>query len=99
MAGRTVSRNRSNRRCIRLVLLVVIILAVLAVKEGCRLYVRNQEYTQMCRELEDKIAAEEERGQKLQEYQEYVETDEFAEWYAKEHLGLVRDNWIQFKSE
>lgn len=99
MTGRTASRDRSNRRCIRLVLIVVSILAVLALAQGYRLYVCNQQYADMCRELEEKIAKEEVRTQELEAYRDYVQTDEFAEWYAKEHFGLVRDNWIQLKSE
>ena len=33
--------------------------------------------------LEEKIAEEEARSKELDEYSEYMKTDEFAEWYAK----------------
>ena len=49
--------------------------------------------------LEEKIAEEEARSKELDEYSEYMKTDEFAEWYAKEKLGLIHKNEIIFKGE
>ena len=99
MAGRTVSRNRDNGRVILLVLLVVLVLAVCALTEGYRLYLRNQEYLVIKHELEAKIEAEKLRTEELNAYKEYTKTDEFVEWYAKERLGLVKENEIIFKCE
>ena len=99
MAGRKVSRNRDNRRVILLVLLVVLVLAVCALSEGYRLYRRNQEYLVIRDELNLKIAAEQARTEELNAYKEYTQTDEFIEWYAKERLGLVKENEIIFKCE
>lgn len=99
MAGRTVSRSRDNRRVILLVLLVVLVLAVCALTEGYRLYQRNQEYLAIRDELNLKIEAEEARTEELKAYQEYTQTDEFIEWYAKEKLNLVKENEIIFKGE
>lgn len=99
MTGRTMARNRANRRCILLVLFVVAVLAILAMAKGYQLYQRNQEYVEIRRELELKISEEQARAEELEEYRDYTKTREFAEWYAKEHLGLVRENEIIFKSE
>ncbi|MBQ8638482.1 MAG: septum formation initiator family protein [Lachnospiraceae bacterium] len=99
MAGRTVSRNRANRRSILLVASVVAVLTVLAFWEGFRLQARNSEYEKTRQELELKIAEEEKRAAELEEYREYTKTTEFAEWYAKARLGLVQENEIIFKSE
>ena len=49
--------------------------------------------------LEEKIAEEKARSKELDEYSEYMKTDEFAEWYAKEKLGLIHKNEIIFKGE
>lgn len=99
MARRTVSRSRDNRRVILLVLLVVLVLAVCALTEGYRLYQRNQEYLAIRDELQLKIEAEMKRTEELEAYREYTQTDEFIEWYAKERLGLVKENEIIFKAE
>lgn len=99
MAGRTMSRNRANRRSILLVALVVAVLAVLACAEAFRLKARNDEYAKVRQELEQKIEAEKERTAELEEYREYTKTKEFAEWYAKERLGLIYEDEILFKSE
>lgn len=40
---------------------------------------------------------EEARSKELDEYSEYMKTDEFAEWYAKEKLGLIHKNEIIFR--
>ena len=49
--------------------------------------------------LEEKIAEVEARSKELDEYSEYMKTDEFADWYAKEKLGLIHKNEIIFKGE
>ncbi len=99
MAGRTVSRSKDNRRVLLLVLIVVFILAVCALTEGYRLYQRNQEYLAIRNELLLKIEEETARTEELNAYREYTQTDEFIEWYAKERLGLVKENEIIFKAE
>ena len=48
---------------------------------------------------EKRIAEEKARSNELDEYSEYMKTDEFAEWYAKEKLGLIHKNEIIFKGE
>ena len=39
------------------------------------------------------------RSEELDRYSEYINTEEFAEWYAKEKLGLIHKNEIIFKGE
>ena len=49
--------------------------------------------------LQTQLAEEEERTQKLQEYEVYTQTKKYAEEVAKEVLGYVYDGEIIFRLE
>lgn len=99
MAGRMAARRRANRKWIILAFVTVILLSVMTWIAGNSLAEQNAQNLAQQQILEEKIAEEEARSKELDEYSEYIKTDEFAEWYAKEKLGLIHKNEIIFKGE
>ena len=95
MTGKMAARRRANRKWIALALVTVVLLSVMTWIGGNSLAEQNAQQQL----LEEKIAEEEARSKELDEYSEYMKTDEFAEWYAKEKLGLIHKNEIIFKGE
>ena len=93
MTGKMAARRRANRKWIALALVTVVLLS------GNSLAEQNAQNLAQQQLLEEKIAEEEARSKELDEYSEYMKTDEFAEWYAKEKLGLIHKNEIIFKGE
>ena len=94
MTGKMAARRRANRKWIALALVTVVLLSVMTWIGGNSLAEQNAQNL-----VEEKIAEEEARSKELDEYSEYMKTDEFAEWYAKEKLGLIHKNEIIFKGE
>ena len=99
MAGRMAARRRANRKWIILAFVTVILLSVMTWIAGNSLAEQNAQNLAQQQILKEKIAEEEARSKELDEYSEYIKTDEFAEWYAKEKLGLIHKNEIIFKGE
>lgn len=60
---------------------------------------KNEEYKEQAAELEKLIAEEDRKAEDIAEYEEYVKTDEYIEYVAKEKLGLAHENEILFKAE
>ena len=88
MTGKMAARRRANRKWIALALVTVVLLSVMTWIGGNSLAEQNAQNLAQQQLLEEKIAEEEARSKELDEYSEYMKTDEFAEWYAKEKLGL-----------
>ena len=99
MTGKMAARRRANRKWIALALVTVVLLSVMTWIGGNSLAEQNAQNLAQQQLLEEKIAEEEARSKELDEYSEYMKTDEFAEWYAKEKLGLIHKNEIIFKGE
>lgn len=99
LAGKMAARRRANRRWITLALVTVLILAAMTWVAGSNLAEQNAKNLAKQQYLEEQIANEQERSKKLDEYSEYIKTEEFAEWYAKEKLGLIHKNEIIFRGE
>lgn len=99
VTGRMAARRRANRKWIALALVTVILLSVMTWIAGNSLAEQNAQNLTQQKLLEEQIAKEEARSEELDQYSEYINTDEFAEWYAKEKLGLIHKNEIIFKGE
>lgn len=99
MTGRMAARRRANRKWIILALVTVILLSVMTWIAGNSLAEQNAANLEQQKLLEEQIAEEQARSEELDQYSEYINTDEFAEWYAKEKLGLIHKNEIIFKGE
>lgn len=99
--GRTIQKRRKrmrrHRQSVMLVSTVVLLLAVMVFFGSVKLQAKNKEYMRQEAELEAQIAEAEERAEEIEEYQDYVQTDEYAKEIAREKLGLVDPGEILFK--
>ena len=64
-----------------------------------RIYQKNQEYKKQEEALEKQVDAAKAKQQELEEYEEYVGSDDYVEDEASEKLGLTHDNWIIFRED
>ena len=92
-------QKRANRRGVILALVSVALQAVIFYTRSIQLHEKNQEYISKIEKLEEKLQAEQEREQELDEYKEYVGTDQFKEWAAHNKLGLVYDDELILKKK
>lgn len=88
---------RRHRQSVMLVSTVVLLLAVMVFFGSIKLQAKNKEYKRQEAELETQIAEAKERAEEIEEYQEYVQTDEYAKEIAREKLGLVDPDEILFR--
>ncbi len=97
---RTVYRKRhQNKFSMFLVTMVVVmILVVVAIK---RVEIREKMESNQLRieQLNEEIAEEENRSDKIKKYEKYTHTKAFAEEIAHDKLGLVYEGEIIFKEE
>ena len=63
------------------------------------LYKKNVEYKKQEEQLEEELSEVQQQQQELDEYEEYVGSDEYVEDEASKKLGLTHDNWIIFREE
>ena len=74
----------------------MVVCMLLAFKEHS-LQVKYQTNENRKAQLEEEITTEEARTKDIEDMQEYMQSDEYAEKIAKEKIGLVKDNEIIFK--
>lgn len=99
MAGLTETRERANRKHILIIIIAAIIMSAMAIFEGLSLRAQCKENLAKQAEMEELIAQEKTRSEELEKYSEYTQTTDFAEWYAKEKMGLIYKNEIIFRGE
>ncbi len=106
MRQRTAERKKTRKRNHRLgqhkrsVLLICMILVVLTgvlAVSSVKLHAKNAQYKAQEEELEAQIKKEEQRAEEVEEFKEYVTTDDYIKETAEEKLGLVDPNEIVFK--
>ena len=66
-------------------------------RQGQRLSSRLAANEQKTVELQQQIESENQRTEDIDNMQEYMQSDEYAEKVAREKLGLVKDGEILFK--
>ena len=76
--------------------MVVCMLVVLLAFKEHSLQVKYQTNENRKAQLEEEITTEA-RTKDIEDMQEYMQSDEYAEKIAKEKIGLVKDNEIIFK--
>ena len=69
-----------------------------AAYQNGRLKSEKSKYESRMKELDDKLAEEEARTKEIQDYKDYVETDEYVEEVARDKLGLVYDDEVLLKA-
>ena len=61
------------------------------------LHAKNAQYKEQEEELTAQIKEQEERAKEVEEFEEYVKTDDYIKETAEDKLGLVDPNEIIFK--
>lgn len=97
MTRRTFKTKRQNRFGMVLVTMVVLMLLVVVFIRSQELEAKQKVYQARITELQEQIAAEEDRTKELEELRKYTQTNAYIEEIAKEKLGLVRPGEIIFK--
>ena len=102
-AGTDVRGDRRNRKLRRYKRSILMICAVLVCLTGAlavssvRLQAKNAQYKAQEAELEEQIREEKERAGEIDEFEEYVKTDDYIKEMAEDKLNLVDPNEIVFK--
>lgn len=89
--------KRQNRLGMFLVSVVVVMLLVVVSVNSVLLKQKQETYREREAELDELIAAEEQRTTELEELRKYTQTQAYIEEVAKEKLGLVKEGEIVFK--
>ncbi|HJA66111.1 MAG TPA: septum formation initiator family protein [Candidatus Mediterraneibacter cottocaccae] len=99
-AGRSRKRRAGlgrHKRSVLMICLVLVFLTGVVAVDSLTLQAKNAEYKAQEAELKEQLRAEEERSEEVDEFREYVNTDEYTKEIAEEKLGLVDPNEIVFK--
>ena len=100
MARRVAYRKRrQNKFRMFLEFLVVIMIGVVVAVRSVDMKATLAENRQREAELQDQIAAEQERAEEIEEMEKYSETLGYTEDVAKEKLGLINEGEIIFRDE
>lgn len=88
---------RAHQRSMLLITGVLMLLTVIVSVGGVSLTSKNTDYKKQELALQTQIKEEQNRTREIQEYKDYVGTDEFVEDAARETFGLVHDGEILLK--
>ena len=99
-AAGMIRRNRRLSRYKRSILLICAVLVcmtcALAVS-SIRLQAKNAQYKAQEADLNEQIRQEEKRAEEIDEFEEYVKTDDYIKKMAEDRLNLGSPNEIVFK--
>ena len=96
-AERKNPRLRQHKRSVLLICMILVALSGVLAVSSIRLHAKNAQYKAQEEELERQIKEEEQRAKEVEEFEEYVKTDDYIKETAEEKLGLVDPNEIVFK--
>ena len=91
------ARLRQHKRSVLLICMILVALSGVLAVSSIRLNAKNAQYKAEEEELERQIKEEEQRAKEVEEFEEYVKTDDYIKATAEEKLGLVDPNEIVFK--
>lgn len=91
------STLRRHKRSMVLIGFVLVLLAVVLGANAGKLRSKNANYKLQEAELKAQIQEQEDRAKEIEEFEEYVKTDEYIKEVAEEKLGLVDPDEILFK--
>ncbi len=91
------ARLRHYKRSILMICAVLICLSGALAVSSLSLHAKNNQYKEQEKELEAQIQEQEERAKEVDEFKEYVKTDDYIKETAEDKLGLVDPNEIIFK--
>lgn len=97
-------RSRNNRRkgnsTGRAYIAVIVLFMVFVLSfQMFKLYEKNNEYKETEEALQKQVDQAKAKQQELEEYEQYVGSDEYTEDQASQKLGLTYDNWIIFREK
>ncbi len=90
---------RQHKKSILIIYTVLGMLAAVLAVNSVSLYARNEVYKQQEAELKAQIKEQKARSEKVEEYREYIKTDDYIKDVAEEKLGLVDPDEILFRPE
>lgn len=101
-AGRQQNRKKNSRlhqykRSILMVCMVLVFLSGALAISSMSLNAKNAEYKAQEEELQAQIEKEEQRSEEIDEFEDYVKTDDYIKETAEDKLGLVDPDEIIFK--
>lgn len=100
MAGRRKRRGKKmNRFTLFGALFFTIVFGGIFIYKTSELKAQSKEYSKQLEQLKDQRDEQKERDAELDEFEDYVGTDEYVEDVAREKLGLVYSDEILFKPE
>lgn len=91
--------NRQTLLSMATVTFVVLALLLVVSIKGIELREKNASYEQTKQSLQDQIAREEMRSREIEDYGDYVDSQEYKEKIARERLGLIKQDEIIFYSQ
>lgn len=92
-------KKNQNRFSMLLVTLVVVMITIVVAVKSVELRQKIDAVAAKETQLNEQIAAEEERAREIEEYAKEVQTKGYMEEVAKDKLGLVYEGEIIFKEE
>ena len=95
--GRRKRKLRRYKRSILMICAVLVCLTGALAVSSVRLQAKNAQYKAQEAELEEQIREEKERAGEIDEFEEYVKTDDYIKEMAEDNLNLVDPNEIVFK--
>ena len=90
---KTAAARQSKRTILGITAVVCVLMAV----QGSSLRGKLAANENREQELQQQIDAEQQRTEEIEDLQDYMKSDEYAEKTAREKLGLVKDGEILFK--
>ena len=96
-AERKNPRLRQHKRSVLLICMVLVVMSGVLAVGSIKLNAKNARYKAQEEELAEQIREEEKRAEEVEEFEEYVKTDDYIKDTAEEKLDLVDPNEILFK--
>ncbi|MCR5545420.1 MAG: septum formation initiator family protein [Lachnospiraceae bacterium] len=87
-------KKRVNRAYFWLIAGFVVTVMVIQISN---LYQKNAAYAAEESKLQNELEAQEEKQEELENYESYIQSDEYKESVAQSKLGLVHENEIIFR--
>ena len=87
---------RQHKKSIVLICFVLVLLSTVLGVNSIELNKRNDNYKEQEAELEAQIQEQEARAKEIEEFEKYVQTEDYIKEVAEEKLGLVDPDEILF---
>lgn len=91
------SRLGRHRKSVLMISAVLVMLCGVLTVNAFTLMAKNRNYAEQEAELQKQIEEQQKRSEEIDEYKEYVNSDEYVKETAEEKLNLVDPNEIIFK--